>query len=357
MQAIDLTVERQSVQLESHLATLGAEATVTGIQRGPVVDTYYVQPNGNTRVSKLKLLSEDIARCLHTASCRVIADPEEGVVKLEVAKKNRETLPLGALLACEEFVLSDAALPIIVGRDVLGRPVVEDLADMPHLLVAGTTGSGKSVFLNGLLLSLLRGSQRDNLRLLLIDPKRLEFNSYNALPHMLLPTVTDPNDAIVALRMLVREMEHRYTRLERDGVRNIAEFNEGKPASARLPYVVCVVDEFADLMATAGKQVEAAVQRLAQMARAAGIHIVVATQRPSVGVITGAIKANIPARLSFRVASKVDSRVILDRPGAESLLGKGDGILTHGADPQRVHGAFVTTADVEAYLQEIEGAE
>lgn len=356
MDSLDTSAERHIVGLESSLAQLGADCTVLHAKRGPIVTTYYVEPSDSVRVSKFHALSDDIARVLRAKSCRVVTEPEKGVVRLEIARVDRDVVRLAELLKSEEYLLTDARLPIILGRDVAGEPVVEDLAAMPHLLTAGTTGSGKSVALNAMLLSILKSSQADKVQLLLIDPKRLEFMTYAALPNLLLPVITDTHDAIVALRMLVREMEHRYQKLGRAGVRNIEEYND-KPdikPDMQLNYIVCVVDEFADLMSVAGKQVESSMQRLTQMARAAGIHVIVATQRPSVNIITGAIKANIPARLAFHVASRTDSRVILDRGGAESLIGYGDAILDgRGGEPIRVHAPYATDIEIENFLSEV----
>jgi S-DNA-T family DNA segregation ATPase FtsK/SpoIIIE len=366
--------------LEDVLADFGVKGEIKDIRPGPVVTLYELVPARGTKSARVIALADDIARSMSAASARIAVVPGRNAIGIELPNARREAVFLRELLEAEPFVASDAHLPITLGKSIAGEPIVVDLARMPHLLIAGTTGSGKSVGVNALILSLLYRHSPETCRFLMIDPKMLELSAYNGIPHLLTPVVTDPHQAAAALEWVVREMEERYRRMSKLGVRNIEMFNTrvraaaergeklarrvqtgfhpetGKPMFesepldyAPMPFIVVVVDEFADLMVVAGKEVEGAVQRLAQMARAAGIHLIMATQRPSVDVITGTIKANFPTRISFKVASKIDSRTILNEQGAEQLLGAGDMLFASGAGGaiMRVHGPFVSDEEVE----------
>ena len=352
---------------------------ITQVRPGPVVTLYELEPQPGTRTSRVIGLADDIARSMSAISVRAATIPGRSVIGIELPNGERETVLLRELLASANFEKADSNLTLALGKDIGGNPVVADLARMPHLLVAGTTGSGKSVAINSMILSLLYRLPPDQCKLILIDPKMLELSVYDDIPHLLTPVVTEPGKAVVALKWTVREMETRYKAMSRLGVRNISGYNK-RLAEARekgerltwrvnvgmdaetgapiheefeidptpLPFIVVVVDEMADLMLVAGKDIEGAVQRLAQMARAAGIHLIMATQRPSVDVITGTIKANFPTRISFQVTSKIDSRTILGEAGAEQLLGQGDMLyLGPGGRVTRVHGPFVSDAEVE----------
>ena len=352
---------------------------VTQVQPGPVVTLYELEPQPGTRTSRVIGLADDIARSMSAISVRAATIPGRSVIGIELPNGERETVLLRELLASAAFEDSNSSLTLALGKDIAGKPVVADLARMPHLLVAGTTGSGKSVAINSMILSLVYRLPPDRCKLILIDPKMLELSVYDDIPHLLTPVVTEPAKAVVALKWTVREMEARYKAMSRLGVRNITGYNKrlaearekgerltwrvnvgmdaesGAPIHeefdidlAPIPFIVVVVDEMADLMLVAGKDIEGAVQRLAQMARAAGIHLIMATQRPSVDVITGTIKANFPTRISFQVTSKIDSRTILGEAGAEQLLGQGDMLyLGPGGRITRVHGPFVSDGEVE----------
>ncbi len=365
--------------LEDVLGDFGVKGEIKAIKPGPVVTLFELEPARGTKSSRVVALSDDIARSMSAASTRVATVPGRNVIGIELPNARRETVLLRDLLESDAWRNAEGALPVVLGKSIAGDPVIVDLARMPHLLVAGTTGSGKSVGVNSLILSLLYRLSPEDCRLLMIDPKMLELSMYNGIPHLLTPVVTDPQKAAAALNWVVSEMEERYKRMSRLGVRNIEIFNNrvrhakkrGEVLSRTvqtgydeetgeaifeqdrlelepMPYIVVVVDEFADLMMVAGKEVESAVQRLAQMARAAGIHLVMATQRPSVDVITGTIKANFPSRISFKVASKVDSRTILNEQGAEQLLGQGDMLYSAGSGQvMRVHGPYVSDEEVE----------
>jgi S-DNA-T family DNA segregation ATPase FtsK/SpoIIIE len=369
--------------LEEVLADFGVRGEVKAIHPGPVVTLYEYEPARGVKSSRIIGLADDIARSMSAIGVRVAVVPGRNAIGIEMPNARRETVYLREIFDSEPFRNSSAILPIALGKSIGGEVIVADLARMPHLLVAGTTGSGKSVGINAMILSLLFKLGPERCRLLLIDPKMLELSVYNGIPHLLAPVVTDPTEAVAALNWAVREMEERYKRMSKLGVRNVEAFNARlRQAKARgevlsrtvqtgfdantgaatyerealdlepLPYIVVVVDEFADLMAVAGKEIEAAVQRLAQMARAAGIHLIMATQRPSVDIVTGTIKANFPTRISFKVASKVDSRTILNEHGAEQLLGRGDMLYSGGSDQVlRVHGAFVSDEEVESVVQ------
>jgi S-DNA-T family DNA segregation ATPase FtsK/SpoIIIE len=350
------------------LTDFGVKGEIKGIQPGPVVTLFEFEPARGTKTARVIGLADDIARSMSAVSVRVAVVPGRNVIGIELPNPRRDKVYLRELIETEAFRASDAALPLVLGKGIGGAPVFADLARMPHLLVAGTTGAGKSVGVNAMILSLLYRLAPEECRFLMIDPKMLELSVYNGIPHLLCPVVTDPHKAVAALDWVVREMESRYERMSKLGVRNIDAFNARARHAARrgraggaddlapLPYIVVVVDEFADLMLVAGKEIEGAVQRLAQMARAAGIHLIMATQRPSVDVITGTIKANFPTRISFKVASKFDSRTILNDQGAEQLLGQGDMLFSGGADRlMRVHGPFVSDEEVEgiaAYLRD-----
>ncbi len=374
------TVMRGNARLlEDVLNDFGVKGEVKDIKPGPVVTLYELEPARGTKSSRVIGLADDIARSMSVVSVRAAVVPGRNAIGLELPNMRRESVLLREMLESEAYKTSDAILPITLGKSIGGEPVVADLARMPHLLVAGTTGSGKSVGVNAFILSLLYRHSPNECRFLMIDPKMLELSVYNGIPHLLTPVVTDPHKAVVALNWAVSEMEERYKRMSTLSVRNIDVFNNrvrnaqkrgellsrtvqtGFDKSGQAIFekqkmdlepmarIVIVVDEFADLMCVAGKEVEAAVQRLAQMARAAGIHLIMATQRPSVDVITGTIKANFPTRISFKVTSKIDSRTILNEQGAEQLLGQGDMLYSSGAGQiVRVHGAFVADDEVEA---------
>ncbi len=356
------------------LASFKVTGRVTNVRVGPVVTTFEFLPDAGISVRRIAVLQDDLAMALCAVSIRVVAPiPGKGVVGIEVPSKQRMTIYLRELLASDEFRSFQGALPVILGKDVEGRPMVGDLAKMPHMLVGGTTGSGKSVGVNGMLMSLLFTKSPEELRLLLVDPKKLEFEAYADVPHLLHPVVTEPKAAAAALAWCCREMDRRYEMLARWGTRNISNFNRKveresrawtrekarlyaprdwpddvpPPAPELLPYIVIVIDELADLMMVAKKDVEVSVVRLAQMARACGMHLLVATQRPSVDVVTGLIKSNLPTRVSFKLRSVIDSRTILDQGGAEKLLGQGDMLYLPGAgEVQRCHGPFVSDDEV-----------
>ncbi len=365
--------------LEQVLSDYGVSGAITEIRPGPVVTLYELEPAPGTKSSRVIGLADDIARSMSVVSVRIATVPGRSVMGIEMPNVKRETVWLREMLTSEEYQRSNASLPLILGKNIGGTPIIADLARMPHLLIAGTTGSGKSVGINTFILSLLFKHSPAECRFIMIDPKMLELSVYDRIPHLLAPVVTEPPKAIGALKWTVREMERRYRAMSQIGVRNIAGYNEKVAAALargevltrrvqtgfdpetnkpvfeeqalslqRLPMIVVVIDEMADLMIVAGKEIEAAVQRLAQMARAAGIHVAMATQRPSVDVITGTIKANFPTRISFQVTSKIDSRTILGEQGAEQLLGQGDMLfLPGGGRMTRVHGPFVADAEVE----------
>ena len=335
--------------LEETLASFGVEAKVIKVTQGPTITRYELQPSKGVKVSKVVNLNDDIALNLAASSIRIEAPiPGKAAIGIEIPNEEVAMVPLKELLESEPYKQFSNPLPFVLGKNVAGDAVVFDINKMPHLLVAGATGSGKSVCINALILSLLFKSRPDEVKLLMIDPKVVELNQYNGIPHLMIPVVTDPKKATGALRWAVTEMEERYHKFAENGVRDIAGFNE-KMKADKLPYVVVIIDELADLMLVAAKEVEDYICRLAQMARASGIHLIIATQRPSVDVITGIIKANIPSRVAFSVASQVDSRTILDMGGAEKLLGKGD-MLFHPigiSKPVRIQGAFVSEEEVK----------
>ena len=371
--------------LETVLDDFGVSGQVVKVRPGPVVTLYELEPAPGTKTSRVIGLADDIARSMSALAVRIATIPGRNVIGIELPNSIRETVFLRELLAAESFEKAQARLSLALGKDIGGTPVQVDLARMPHLLIAGTTGSGKSVAVNTMILSLLYRLSPKECRMIMIDPKMLELSVYDGIPHLLAPVVTEPGKAVVALKWAVREMEDRYRAMSQLGVRNIQGYNQrlteaaekgevltrtvqtgfdpetGKPvyedqilALAPLPFIVVIVDEMADLMLVAGKDIESAVQRLAQMARAAGIHLIMATQRPSVDVITGTIKANFPTRISFQVTSKIDSRTILGEQGAEQLLGQGDMLyMASGGRITRVHGPFVSDREVEQVVEHL----
>jgi hypothetical protein len=353
-------LKTQSSILEEKLARFGIEGKVIKIKRGPVVTCFEYQPQADMKLSKITALEDDLALALEATSLRILAPiPGTAVVGFEVSNKKRDNVLLSDIVRSDEYESFKGELPLVLGKDTVGRELIIDLVKMPHLLIAGSTGSGKSVALNVMLTTLLCRKTPDELKLILIDPKRLEFASYADVSHLLFPIVTMPKRAIQVLQWVVKTMEDRYEFLAKKGVRSINDYHMqfGKVAQKDMPYIVVVIDELADLMMTAGKQVEEWLARIAQMARAAGIHMIVATQRPSVDVITGLIKVNFPSRISFRVTSKVDSRTILDASGAEKLLGKGDMLFL---DPRssllkRAHGAYVSDEEIKKIVEHVHG--
>jgi S-DNA-T family DNA segregation ATPase FtsK/SpoIIIE len=378
-------LDETSRELEKVLDDFGVRGAIIDAKAGPVVTLYELEPAPGTRAARVINLSEDIARSLSAVSVRVAVVRGRSVIGIELPNPMRETVYLKEIMGSEAMQAPKARLPLALGKDISGDAVVADLARMPHLLIAGTTGSGKSVAINAMILSLLYRHTPEEVRLIMIDPKVIELSVYDGISHLLSPVVTEPAKAVVALKWAVRQMDHRYRLMSHLGVRDIQAYNRrlqdardaGAPLSRRvqigydaatglpqfeeqaidttpLPQIVVVVDEVADLMLTAGKEVEAQIQRLSQKARAAGIHLIVATQRPSVDVLTGVIKANMPCRISFRVSSKIDSRTILGEPGAEQLLGQGDMLLVNaGEPPRRVHGPLVSDAEVERVVSHL----
>ncbi len=375
----DEALEENARMLENVLDDYGVKGEITSVRPGPVVTMYELEPAAGLKASRVIGLADDIARSMSALACRVSTIPGRSVIGIELPNANRERVLLREIIASKTYADSRIQLPLALGKDISGEPVVANLARMPHLLIAGTTGSGKSVAINTMILSLLYQLRPDQCRMIMIDPKMLELSVYDGIPHLLSPVVTDPKKAVVALKWVVAEMEERYRKMSKLGVRNIDGFNgrvedalakredftrtvqtgfddrTGEPvfesetyAPEKMPYIVVLVDEMADLMMVAGKEIEACIQRLAQMARASGIHIIMATQRPSVDVITGTIKANFPTRISFQVTSKIDSRTILGEMGAEQLLGMGDMLyMAGGGRITRVHGPFVSDEEVE----------
>jgi len=375
----DEALEENARMLEAVLTDFGVKGRITAVRPGPVVTLYEFEPAAGVKSSRVISLSDDVARSMSAVAARIATISGRNVIGIELPNQFRETVYLREMFASGDYEKARAPLTLALGKTIGGEPVMADLAKMPHLLVAGTTGSGKSVGLNTMILSLLYRMSPEQCRLIMIDPKMLELSVYDGIPHLLSPVVTDPRKAVVALKWAVREMEDRYRKMSKMGVRGVEAFNErvrkakdkgevlkrtvqtgfdretGKPVYEdenlefeAMPYIVVVVDEVADLMMISGKEIEGAVQRLAQMARAAGIHLIAATQRPSVDVITGTIKANFPTRISFQVTSKIDSRTILGEQGAEQLLGQGDMLyMAAGGRIQRIHGPFVSDHEVE----------
>ncbi|MBI0177315.1 FtsK/SpoIIIE family DNA translocase [Bartonella apis] len=372
-------------QLESVLEDFGVKGQIINARSGPVVTLFEFEPAPGIKSSRVIGLSDDIARSMSAISARVAVVPGRNVIGIELPNPKRQIVYLREIIATKDFYQNKAKLGLALGKTIGGEAVIADLAKMPHLLVAGTTGSGKSVAINTMILSLLYRMTPEQCRMIMVDPKMLELSVYDGIPHLLTPVVTDPKKAVVALKWAVREMEERYRKMAKVGVRNIDGFNERVKEAERkgeqlsrtvqtgfdhetgepiyetetldlttMPYIVVIIDEMADLMLVAGKEIEGAIQRLAQMARAAGIHVIMATQRPSVDVITGTIKANFPTRISFQVTSKIDSRTILGEQGAEHLLGQGDMLFMMGGGRiQRVHGPFVGDEEVEQIVQHL----
>ena len=371
-------LRRASEQLHKVMGDYGVDGEMGGVSPGPVVTLFEFEPAPGVKSQRIINLSDDIARNMSAQSARIAVVPGRNAMGVELPNRKREMVWLRDMLASPTFQDSDASLPLILGEDIGGTPFVADLSKMPHLLVAGTTGSGKSVGVNAMILSLMYTLTPDECKFIMIDPKMLELSVYDGCPHLLAPVVTEPKKAVVALKWTVREMEDRYRKMAKMNVRNMAGFNEkvaeykasgetmtktimtgynketGEPEYETeelefepMPYIVVIIDEMADLMMVAKKDIEGSVQRLAQMARAAGIHVIMATQRPSTDVITGTIKANFPARICFRVGSKIDSRVILGEQGGESLLGNGDMLFAGTGRPRRLHGPFVSDGEVE----------
>ncbi|MFO1085209.1 MAG: DNA translocase FtsK [Reyranellaceae bacterium] len=388
--SVDTKIDEEALEqnarlLETVLDDFGVKGQIVKVRPGPVVTLYELEPAPGTKSSRVIGLADDIARSMSAVSARVATVPGRNVIGIELPNARRETVFLRELLSTRHYEDNRLGLPLALGKDIGGDPVIADLARMPHLLIGGTTGSGKSVAVNTMILSLLYRLPPDRCRFIMIDPKMLELSVYQDIPHLLTPVVTEPRKAIVALKWVVREMEDRYRAMSALGVRNIAGYNERLGEAARkgqaltrkvqtgidpetrrptfedeeidltpLPFIVVIIDEMADLMLVAGKEIEAAVQRLAQMARAAGIHVIMATQRPSVDVITGTIKANFPTRISFQVTSKIDSRTILGEQGGEQLLGQGDMLyMAGGGKIARVHGPFVSDGEVEEAVRHL----
>src|SRR6185503_17244591 len=381
----DEVLQENARELEGVLQDFGVKGEITNVRPGPVVTLYELEPAPGTKSSRVIGLADDIARSMSAVAARVAVVPGRNAIGIELPNARREMVYLRELLGSEPFAASSQHLVLALGKNIGGEPVFADLSRMPHLLIAGTTGSGKSVGINTMILSLLYRMPPHRCKLIMIDPKMLELSVYEGIPHLISPVVTDPRKAVVALKWAVREMEDRYRKMSKVGVRNSDGFNlrleqatrkglamtrtvqtgydaeTGEPIFekeemdlAPMPYIVVIIDEMADLMMVAGKDIEGAVQRLAQMARAAGIHVIMATQRPSVDVITGTIKANFPTRISFQVTSKIDSRTILGEQGAEQLLGQGDMLyMAGGGRISRVHGPFCSDDEVEKVVRHL----
>ena len=332
--------------LEKILLDFGVEGKITKVSHGPVVTLNEFEPAAGIKVSKVINLSEDIARNTSSESARISTIPGRSTIGIELPNTSRENVYLSEIVSSKEFKNKEIKLPIALGKSISGSPIIGDLKSMPHLLIAGTTGSGKSVCINTIILSLLYKHAPDKCKFILIDPKMLELSTYEGIPHLLCPVITEPKRAASVLGWVVKEMESRYRLMTKEGVRNIDGYNDKHSLS--MPYIVVIVDEMSDLMLVAGKEIENYIQKLSQMARAAGIHIIMATQRPSVDVITGTIKANFPTRISFQVTSKIDSRTILGEQGAEQLLGKGDMLYMTSANRiVRIHGPYVSENEIE----------
>jgi S-DNA-T family DNA segregation ATPase FtsK/SpoIIIE len=381
----DEVLQENARELEGVLQDFGVKGEITNVRPGPVVTLYELEPAPGTKSSRVIGLADDIARSMSAIAARVAVVPGRNAIGIELPNERREVVLLRELIETQDFQDTEARLGLALGKNIGGEPIIADLSRMPHLLIAGTTGSGKSVGINTMILSMLYRLSPDQCKFIMIDPKMLELSVYDGIPHLLAPVVTDPKKAVVALKWTVREMEERYKRMSKLGVRDIKGYNSRVlQAEAKgevltrtvqtgfdrstgraiyeqeemdydvMPYIVVIVDEMADLMMVAGKDIEAAVQRLAQMARAAGIHLITATQRPSVDVITGTIKANFPTRVSFQVTSKIDSRTILGEQGAEQLLGQGDMLyMAGGGRIMRVHGPFVSDDEVEKVVRHL----
>lgn len=358
-QEVDDELKIKKDLLQKTLDNFKVKATIKNVEKGPAVTRYEVEPDKGVKVSKILNLSDDIALALATNGIRIEAPiPGKSLVGIEVPNDVVSTIKLKEIIQSDEFNSSKLKISIGLGKDISGKSIVADLATMPHLLIAGATGSGKSVCINTILVSILYKYLPDQVKIILIDPKVVELNVYNGIPHLLIPVVTDPKKASNALNWAIMEMTKRYNKFAEKGVRNIDSYNElfnKKQIDEKIPYIVIVIDELADLMMVCHNEVEDSIARLAQMARAAGMHLIIATQRPSVDVITGVIKANIPSRISFSVSSSIDSRTILDQSGAEKLLGRGDMLFYPMGylKPQRVQGAFISEFEVEKFVNEI----
>ena len=377
-------IEENRNKLSNALKEFGVEGEIDIVRPGPVVTLYELKPAPGIKTKRVISLTDDIAREMAVASVRIAVVPGKNSIGIELPNENRNTVFLREIFDSDNFEKQTKGIPLSLGKDIGGTPIIADLSLMPHLLISGTTGSGKSVGINGMILSILYKFKPEDCRLIMVDPKMLELSVYDGIPHLLTPVVTNPNKAVVALKWVVREMEERYKKMAILSVRNMAEYNrkaeeyslqnktfkrrvhtgydenqdpiyeEEEVVAEKLPFIVVVIDEMADLMLVARNDIEHLVQRLAQMARAAGIHVIMATQRPSVDVVTGTIKANFPTRISFRVASMIDSRTILNEMGAEQLLGNGDMLfLSEGGRVTRVHGAFVSDSEVERIVSHI----
>ncbi len=360
-EAVNRSALKANAQMLSQvLLDYGIEGKIDKVSPGPVVTLYELEPKAGVKSSRIMALGDDIARSMSAISARIAPVFGRNAIGIELPNDSRQPVFLRELLSSKEYERSQAELPLALGKNIGGEPIIVDLAKMPHLLIAGTTGSGKSVGLNAMILSILYRLGPAECRMIMVDPKMLELSVYEGIPHLMMPVVTEPKKAIVALKWAVEEMERRYRLIAESGCRNRASYNAKikriNKDGARLPLMVIIVDEIADLMLTSGREIEAAIQRLSQMARAAGIHLIMATQRPSVDVITGTIKANFPCRLSFQVSSKIDSRTVLGESGAENLLGSGDMLyLAAGNRLTRIHGPFVSEEEVEAVSRWLKG--
>ena len=348
-------IDQQISNLLDKLRKFKIDGDVVRTYTGPIVTTFEFRPAPHIKVSKILTLQDDLAMALKAQTIRIQAPiPGKDVVGIEVPNQNLETIYLKEILESEVFKNASSPLTMALGKDIVGAPFVTDLKKLPHLLIAGTTGSGKSVGINAMLLSLLYRNSPQTLRLMMIDPKMLEFSIYNDIPHLLTPVITEAKKAITALSNMVAEMERRYKIMSQTRTKNIESYNEKMKSEGgeQFPYIVVIIDELADLMMTSGKDVELYIGRLAQMARASGIHLIVATQRPSVDVVTGLIKANLPSRISYRVGQRIDSKVILDQMGAESLLGRGDMLFTPPGSPGviRLHAPFASEKEIETIV-------
>ena len=332
--------------IEKILLDFNINGKIKKVSNGPVVSLYEFEPAPGIKVSKIINLSDDIARNTSSVSTRVATIPGKNTVGIEIPNTKRDGVILSEIISSDNFYKKEIKLPIALGKSISGSPIIADLTSMPHLLIAGTTGSGKSICINTIISSLLYKHSPDHLKFILIDPKMLELSSYEGIPHLLSPVITDAKKATSALSWTVREMENRYRLMSSEGVRNIDGYNQKH--KLKMPYIVVVVDEMSDLMLISGKEIENYVQKLSAMARAAGIHIIMATQRPSVDVITGTIKANFPTRISFQVSSKIDSKTVLGEQGAEQLLGKGDMLFMSSANKIfRIHGPYISEGEIE----------
>jgi S-DNA-T family DNA segregation ATPase FtsK/SpoIIIE len=355
-QVSEAEIDQKISDLLDKLRRFKIDGDVVRTYTGPVVTTFEFRPAPHIKVSKILTLQDDLAMALKAQTIRIQAPvPGKDVVGIEIPNKHIDTIYLKDILESDVYKTSSSPLTIALGKDIVGNPFVTDLKRLPHLLIAGTTGSGKSVGINSMLLSLLYRNSPDSLKLLMIDPKMLEFSMYNDIPHLLTPVITQAKQAVVALSNMVAEMERRYQIMSRTKTKNIEGYNEKakREGIGQLPYIIVIIDELADLMMTSGKDVEFYIARLAQMARASGIHLIVATQRPSVDVVTGLIKANLPSRISYKVGQKIDSKVILDTMGAESLLGRGDLLFTPPSSPGliRLHAPFASEKEIETVVE------